>query len=341
MTATTRRTTTVTGSSGDERSGVQADGTMMAAWRKRRSRAGRQTRVMMRRCAGLYAAVLGVDVAMAAIGGGVRYLAMQGDWRVRMPYVLDGMLGAGAADVESLTGMLLFAAGLIWFLAFVGPELCHGVNRRSLVVAPAACGAAVAAASAIVMTALEYGLVDRDWQRSVGNVTGVYSIYGWWGNDLYQMPFSYRFLYAWQYVPASTGGAMRTSGIIPGGWLFMAVACFSLMLAAVALGLLAGVAAAWACSGGVKRFALSAGVVVVAYVAAMRLFLFNGSVKLAWLAQAMTGEVIRYESNWNEWHLYVAWIPFAEAVALFAVCVAVARRLTMRREVHAARRWVI
>ncbi|PLS29137.1 hypothetical protein Uis4E_0715 [Bifidobacterium parmae] len=318
------------------------DATMMKTARQaRRHRTGRQTHVMMRRCAGLYAAVLGVGVVLAAIGGGVRYLAMQGRWHVRIPYALDGMLGAGAADVESLTGLLLFAAGLIWFLAFVGPELCHGVNRRSLAVAPAACGVAAAALSAVAMTVLEYGLADRVRQGSAEVMAGASPVYGWWGNDLYQTPFSYRFLYAWQYVPASTGGAAKVSGIIPGGWLFMGAACFALMLAAMALGLLAGAAAAWACAGGVKRFALSVGAVVVAYVAAMRLFLFNGSVTLAWLAQAMTGEVVRYGSNWNEWHLYVAWIPFVEAVALFAVCVAVARRLTMRREVHAARRWAI
>lgn len=313
----------------------------MVVRKTRRHRTGRQTRVMMRRCAGLYAAVLGVGVVMAAIGGGVRYLALQGHWHVRMPYALDTMMGAGAADIESLMGLMLFAAGLVWFLAFVGPELCHGVDRRSLAVAPAMCGVVAAVLSAVAMTVLEYGLVDRVWQDSVEVTAGASPVYGWWGNDLYQTPFSYRFLYAWQYVPFSTGGASKVSGIIPGGWLFMGVACFALMLAAAALGLLAGAAVAWACSGGAKRLAVSVGVVVVAYVVVMRLFLFNGSVKLAWLAQAMTGEVIRYESNWDEWHLYVAWIPLVEAVVLFVVCVAVVRRLTMRREVHAARRWLI
>lgn len=304
----------------------------------RRRRCGRQTHVMMRRCSGLYAAVLGVGVALAAIGGIVRHLAVRGDWHVRMPYVLDGLMGVGAADVESLMGLMLFAAGVVWFLVFSGPELCHGVSRRSLVAVPAVCGVASAAIAAVVMTVAEYALVDRDWQRVA---TGVGENYGWWGNDVVQMPFSYRFLYAWQYEPVSTGGLMKVSGIVPGGWLVMAVACFALMLAAASLGILAGAVAAWACAGGTKRFGATVGVIVVAYLLAMRLFLFNGSVRLVWLVQAMTGEVVRYESNWNEWHLYVAWIPLAEAIVLFAVCVAIACRLTLRREVVASRRWLI
>lgn len=304
-------------------------------------RIGLQSRIMARRCALLYAAMLGVGVALAAVGVAVRYSALHG-WAVRVSYLADPMWGAGAADVESTMGWMLFLAGVIWFTAFVGPELCHGVSRRSAALAPAVCAAAGAALSSAVMTAAEYALAYRGRSAAAqGAGEAVADAYGWWSNDLIRMPFSFRFLYAWQLMPGSTGGTIKVSGIIDGGWMFMGLACFALMLMAATLGMLAGAVIAWACAGGLRRIVPGVCVVVAAYVAGMRLFLTNGSATVYWTALAMSGEVVRYGSAWSERHLYVAWIPFTESLVLFAVCVLVVLRLTLRREVIASHRWLV
>ena len=304
---------------------------------KKTIRSGRQGRVMARRCALLYAAMVGVGAVLAMAGAVARYAALRGGFP-RVPLFADWLGSGGASNVESLMGGMLFAGGVIWFVAFVGPELCHGVARRPLVAAPALCGTIAAAFSACMMTLAEASLVDQSRIVSGSVWDRVYSL---WGNYLIMMPFSYRFLYAWQLIPTSTGGIEETSGIIPGGWLFLAMACFALMLMATALGMLAGAVAVWVCAGGMRRVVPGVCVTVAACVAGMELFLFNSSVTVYWVASAMTGDVIRYMPNWNERHLYIAWIPLVESLVLFAVCVLIVLCLTLRREVHDSRRGLV
>ncbi len=304
---------------------------------KKTIRSGRQGRVMARRCALLYAAMVGVGAVLAMAGAVARYAALRGGFP-RVPLFADWLGNGGASNVESLMGGMLFAGGVIWFVAFVGPELCHGVARRPLVAAPALCGTIAAALSAGAMTLAEIALVDQSRIVSGSVWSRAYSL---WGNDLIMMPFSYRFLYAWQLIPTSTGGIEETSGIIPGGWLFLAMACFALMLMVTALGMLAGAAVVWVCEGGMRRVVPGVCVTVAACVAGMELFLFNSSVTVYWVASAMTGDVIRYMPNWNERHLYIAWIPLVESLVLLAVCVLIVLRLTLRREVHDSRRGLV
>ena len=303
-------------------------------------RLARQSRVMARRCALLYAAMIGVGAALATVGAVARYAVLRGRFPRVAPLFADWLGNGGASNIESLMGGMLFAGGVIWFVAFVGPELCHGVARFPLVMAPAVCGTIAAALSAGVMTLAEAALVDQDDVVSVSSSVWD-KIYFLWGNDLILMPFSYRFLYAWHLIPTSAGGIEETSGVIPGGWLFLAMACFALMLMAAALGMLVGAAVVWVCAGGSRRIIPGVCVVVVACAAGMGLFLFNSSVTVYWAASAMTGDVIRYMPNWNERHLYIAWIPLVESLVLLAVCVLIVLRLTLRREVLASRRWLV
>lgn len=255
---------------------------------------------------------------------------------------------SASIDAERYWFPILLLAAAAWQWLFFDTAICHGVSRRTFVKASAIGGIVMAIAVSVSMVAARYAFIvigGRDGACFVG-------IKGCFLGEPFDLPRSEQFLYAWQRV-SYTGGASGSgfSPMLVGGVLFMFLKFLSLMLAYVAVGAVLGAVLAWVAGKGTW------GIVAALFVACLASQLLGSSSILwtdewlgrfasagmlgNWLVQAASGRVISHPSAGVEIGTYVVWIPLAESLVLFALCVWITYLMTARREIHPARQRIL
>lgn len=311
---------------------------------ERTPRAGRQFRLIAVRCLGLQAAVFAVAMVWFAL---MIYFRMRANQL--QPYGLPG-----AVDVERfMLPAMVVAAGVIWQCCFFTAAMCHGVSRRSFVKASAIGAAALSLALAVVMVGARLAvLVSQGCLASAG---GTYR-YQCGDGEPFVLRSSERFLYAWMQTGSACDGAAcstsndmtTTYAMLPAGPLFMFLKFLSLMLAWAALGMLIGAVLSWAAGKGYVVLGLLAVLCGAAYG-----LMGPGSPVYLWLAGTDAGNLLASVvsggivsigvdaagsvTNGVTRTTYAVWIPVVCSLVLFALCLLVTDRLTMRREIRPGR----
>lgn len=305
-------------------------------------RFSRQLGLTLRRCLSVYGVMLAIAMVLFATLVYQRYRALE----------LQDYGLAGAVDVEKFLMPILLLTAMAWQCFSFNTALCHGVSRKTYMQVSAMGAAAMAFAVSVIM------MIVR-WVFLATGAAGACLAVGCRVTEPFSMRRSEQFLYAWDRVSwsnISSSDGVEVSPVLPAGPLFMFLKFFSLMLAYVALGMLVGAVLAWAADKSVWLCGVS---VVVIYYAGQQMtlpgpdtlylvprmhvldgFYDMGSLQNR-LLQAAAGRLITYPKADVEVGTFVVWIPLAEALILFALCVWIAYLLTKRREIHPARQRVI
>lgn len=307
---------------------------------------GRGFRLAARRIGLLYTVLLGVALAVVALYEAAYLIGLHQLETYGTP--IPGYF-ASSFDVESFLPPVVFAAAFVWQLFFFDGEICHGVSRRSFALLSAIGGFLGAVIPASVTVAAIWS----------GTTQGSRGLTGWMEGGL-SPGYAYRFLLGWtrynpdniQYHPETntfteTGEWLKSSPQLAHGWWYVFLAFLALLIAASALGMLAGAVVDRMLAGGlVHAVVVIAGLFLTGAIA--------GNLALTWGDDHVSrpdwkttpiptwlylprGAVVHYEPDGTEVTRYVAWIPLAFALALFAVSALVVWRLTMRREVRPVR----
>lgn len=313
-----------------------------------RRRPNPRFRAAVRRIGLLYAVLLGVALAVVALYEVVylAYLHALDTYGTPIPGYF-----AHSFDVESFLPPVVFAAAFLWQLCFFDGEICHGVSRRSFSLLSTVGGLL----GAVVPASL---VVPAVWDGTVRGASDP-SLTGWMQGGL-SLGYPYRFLLGWtrynpdniQYDPQTntfteTGEWLKSSPQLAHGWWYVFLVFLALLIAASALGMLAGAVADRMISGGPVRAAVIVAALLLAGVVAGNLSLGWADNHVArpdwkttpiptWL-YLLRGAVVGYEPDGTEVTRFVSWIPLAFALALFAVSALIVWRLTMRREVRPVR----
>lgn len=250
----------------------------------------------------------------------------------------------GINDVERYMRPILMLTAMAWQWFFFDSAICHGVSRKSYMKVSAISALVVPLVLSILYAIARFTLIATGtaicYEKSGGcRVFGPF-----------YAPLSDQFMYSWERIDWSLGEAHYSSALAA-GHLFVSLKFFSLMLSYVAIGALIGAVLAWAASKGI--WAVAIGIVAIWYagqqlssspsmllyvpkVQVVSSFFEQGSAQ-NWLVQAMSGRVVSYPADNVELGTYVVWIPLAESLILFALCMWLTWMLTKWREIHPAR----
>ncbi|KAB7787640.1 hypothetical protein [Bifidobacterium cebidarum] len=299
----------------------------------------RQFLLTLRRCLTVYGVVLAVGLLLFVP------LCYQS---VMLGYTgSSAIVFPGINDVEYYFRILLIFTAMAWQWFFFGTALCHGVSRKSYMKATAISAAVVPLAMSVLYLAARFIVI----------ATGTAMCYEKSDGCRLSGPFyahlSEQFLYAWERLPSDAFSAWGAtySKALAAGPLFVGLKFFSLMLAYAAIGTLVGAVLAWLANKGIWAAAiaivafwyaaqqLSSSMSMLLYVPKMQMvgaFFKRGTAQNR-LVQAMSGRVVSYTADGVEIGTYVVWIPLAESLVLFALCMWIVWMLTKRREIHPAR----
>ncbi|MBT1163801.1 hypothetical protein [Bifidobacterium felsineum] len=253
----------------------------------------------------------------------------------------------GINDVELYFRPILLFTAMAWQWFFFDSALCHGVSRRSYMKATAITAAVVP----LVLSA--FYLVARFTVIATGTAICYEKSDGCRLTGPFYAHLSEQFLYAWERVSSDAFSALEAtySKELAAGPLFVGMKFFSMMLAYTAIGTLIGAVLAWLASKGIWAVViavvafwyaaqqLSSSMSMLLYVPKMQAvgaFFQRGTAQNR-LVQAMSGRVVSYTADGVEIGIYVVWIPLAESLVLFALCMWIVWMLTKRREIHPAR----
>ncbi|PLS29138.1 hypothetical protein [Bifidobacterium parmae] len=323
---------------------------------------GVQSRAMRRD--GLLAAVAlpVVILLLAAMRWGL-YLASQ---RLGFLWVnpLTGSASVSPFRLDRLTATMLFLGAIAWYACCFDRMLCHGVSRRSFATTSGGVGSFTAVVSTVLLVPLAYvgtyfgsirlyrtGRLEGGTWIAEGPDDGWRWVDGWLGNGV-MMGRVNRFVNAWvdyDLNPRDPYAAIRHAGLPP--LLFACVIFLALMIAATALGMLAGATIMWTLDGGIRRIVGAAAVLIAAYAAGVLAVIpwMETTRDPAWsgwvgVLSPLWIRLTRGDSLYNEYDvghaelaMLYAWLPLIESVLLFAACAAVARRLASRHEVRSIR----
>ncbi|KFI99107.1 hypothetical protein BSTEL_1385 [Bifidobacterium stellenboschense] len=328
---------------------------------------GIQSRAMRRDALPAAVTLLAVILLLAAMRWGL-YLASQ---RLGFLWVnpLTGSASVSPFRLDWLTATMLFLGAVAWYVLFFDRMLCHGVSRRSFAATSGGIGLFTAVASTVLLVPLAYAgtyfgslpLYRIDGPNSwygdgtvftPGHDDGWVWADGWLGNGVMMSRIN-RFANAWvgcnPFETRDPYADIRHAGLPP--FLLACVIFLAMMIAATALGMLAGAALMWVLDGGARRIAGAVAVLIAAYAAGVLVVLpwmeatrdptwsgWVGVLSPLWIRLTRGDSLYNeYDVSHMELALLYAWLPLVESLLLFAVCAAVARRLTARHEVHSVR----
>ncbi|NEG55991.1 hypothetical protein [Bifidobacterium platyrrhinorum] len=323
---------------------------------------GPQTRAMRRDALLAAMALLATILLLATMRWGL-YLASQ-----RLGFLWVNPLTGGASispfRLDRLTAMMLFLGAVAWYVLFFDRMLCHGVSRRSFATTSGGIGLFAAIVSTVLLVPLAYvgtyfgsirlyqtGHLEGGTWIAEGPNDGWRWVNGWLGNGV-MMGRVNRFANAWvghNLDPRDPYAAIRHAGLPL--FLLACVIFLAMMIAATALGMLAGAALMWVLDGGTRRIVGMAAALLAAYAVgvlavlpwmeAMRDPTWSGWVGVLsplWVRLTRGDSLYNeYDVSHTELALLYAWLPLIESLLLFAVCAVAARRLAARHEVHSVR----
>ncbi|KFI94014.1 hypothetical protein BISA_0049 [Bifidobacterium saguini DSM 23967] len=300
----------------------------------------RQFLLTLRRCLTVYGVVLAVGLLLFVP------LCYQS---VMLGYTgSSAIVFPGINDVELYFRPILLFTAMAWQWFFFDSALCHGVSRKSYMKATAISAAVVPLLLSVLYLMARFVVIATGtaicYEKSDGcRITGPFYAH-----------LSEQFMYAWERMDWNRAPSMweaQYSPALPAGPLFVGLKFFSLMLSYTAIGALIGAVLAWLARRGI--WAVSIGVVVLWYAAQQlssspsmliympKMQVISNFYELGTaqnrLVQAMSGRVVSYTADGVEIGTYVVWIPLAESLVLFVLCMWIIWMFTKRREIHPAR----